>query len=112
MSADLFPRFTYPPLPSDARRAGRAISHCEAAHQVWQTQQQCLTDETLIEMEDDTTLTGTAMGHVTRVALLQQELEARAPAASPRLNSFAEEHTWDLHDDLAWGRRRRRSRRG
>ena len=110
MSTALFPRFPYQPLPADARRAGRAISQCEAAHLAWQAQQHCHTEETLIEMEDDTTLRGTAMGHVCRIALLQQELEARAPAASARFNSFAEEHTWDLHEDVAWGRRRRRRR--
>lgn len=108
MSADLFPRAAYQPLPADARRAGRAISQREAAHLVWLAHLHCQTDETLAAMEDDTTLRGTAMGHVTRIALLQQELEARAPAAAGRLALFADEHSWDLHDDLAWGRRRRR----
>jgi hypothetical protein len=88
-------------LPSDARRAGRAVSRYQTGGQVRLARVDSETDVAIGKEEALTTVTGSAMGCVVRVAKLQQQLEALAPDASGRLAFLADDHLLGMADVIA-----------
>lgn len=88
-------------LPSDARRAGRAISRYQTGGQVRLARVDTETDVAIGKEEALTAATGTAMANVVRVAKLQQELETLAPAAASRLAFLADDHMLGMADIVA-----------
>lgn len=97
-------------LPSDARRASRAISRYQTCGQVRLARVDTDTDVALGKEEAQTTVIGNAMACVVRVAKLQQQLEALAPEASGRLNYLAEDHMVGMAEVTADHRREQRRR--
>lgn len=94
-----------PILPSDGRRAGRAISRYEAQGRVRVAGTDCETDVSLAKVDSLTAVTGSAMGTVVRVAQAQKHLELLAPEASGRLAMLADDHALGLMDIAADHRR-------
>src|SRR4051794_36899361 len=97
-------------LPSDTRRAGRAISRQQAQGQVRIAQADVDTDVAIAKGDSYTAATGSAMGNVIRVAQAQRQLEQLAPEASGRLAMLADEHALTMADNLAELRRNLRRR--
>lgn len=85
------------------RRAAREMTSYQAAAQVRIARMDADTDVALAAMDDLTTAVGWGMGKVVRIARLQQDLEALAPAATGRLAYLADVHglgMGDVVDDL------------
>jgi hypothetical protein len=97
-------------LPSDARRASRAISRYQAHGQVSIAKADTDTDVTIAKGAAYTAATGAAMGNVIRVAQGQRALEQLAPEATGRLALLADEHALTMSDLLADLRRDLRRR--
>lgn len=85
-------------LPSDGRRAGRAISRYEAQGRVRVAGMDVETDVSLAKVDSLTAVTGQAMGAVVRVAQGQKHLEQLAPESSGRLAMLADDHALGLMD--------------
>lgn len=97
-------------LPSDARRAVRAISRYQTDGQVRLARVDTDTDVAIGTAEAYTHATGSAMGNVVRVAQAQRQLEQLAPEASGRLALLADDHALAMADILAGLRRDLRRR--
>jgi hypothetical protein len=97
-------------LPSDARRAGRAVSRYQAHGQVSIAKADTDTDVTIAKGDGYTAATGSAMGNVVRVAQAQRQLEQLAPEASGRLAMLADDHALSMADFLGELRRDLRRR--
>ena len=82
----------------DARRAAKQISSYQAATQVRIAHRDADTHAALAAMENLTIATGWGMGTVVRVARLQEQLEALAPAASGKLAYLADVHGFGIAD--------------
>ncbi len=83
-------------LPTDGRRAGKAVSRYEAQGLVRVAGIDIETDVSLAEVASVTAVTGSAMGAVVRVAQAQKHLELIAPEASGRLAILADDHALGL----------------
>ena len=85
-------------LPSDARRAGRAVSRYQTGGQLRTAQVDVDTDVAIGKAEAVTAVTGAAMANVVRVAQAQRHLEQLAPEASGRLALLADDHALTMAD--------------
>ena len=110
MSSNLSPYGSADLLPSDARRAGRAISHYQTGGQLRTAQVDVDTDVAIGKAAAATAVTGAAMGNVVRVAQAQRQLEQLAPEASGRLALLADDHALTMADVCADHRRALRRR--
>lgn len=97
-------------LPSDARRAGRAISRYQSGGQVRLARVDTDTDVAIGKEEALTAATGSAMGNVVRVAQAQRQLEQLAPEASGRLAMLADDHALTMAEIISDLRRELRRR--
>lgn len=88
----------HPLLPSDGRRAARAISRYGAQSRVRVAGTDYETDVALSKVDGLTAVTGHAMGGVVRVAQGQKHLELLAPEASGRLAMLADDHALGCMD--------------
>lgn len=100
MSAELS-RYGGDLLPSDARRAGRAISRYQTGGQVRLAKVDTETDVAIGKAEAVTAATGTAMANVVRVAQAQRHLEQLAPEAAGRLAFLADDHMLGMAEIVA-----------
>jgi hypothetical protein len=110
MSTDLSPYTLGGLLPSDTRRAGRALSRHHSANQLRIAKIDSDADVAIGKADADTAVTGSAMGKVVQVAQGQRALEQLAPEASGRLALLADTHALAMADYLADFRRDMRRR--
>jgi hypothetical protein len=92
-------------LPSDARRSGRRLSRMSSGRAVREASVEIETDVALTKTSSITTVTGSMMADVTRVAQAQAQFELLVPQASARLNAIADAHAIDLMEQAADHRR-------
>lgn len=97
-------------VPSDARRAARAISRYQSSARVQVAKVDSETDVALAKVDALTTATGSAMTSVLRVAQAQRNLEQLAPEAAGRLAFLADDHLLSMGDVMADLRRDLRRR--
>ena len=97
-------------VPSDVRRAARAISRYQSSAQVQVAKVDSETDIALAKVDALTTATGSAMTSVLRVAQAQRNLEQLAPEAAGRLAFLADDHLLSMGDVMADLRRDLRRR--
>lgn len=101
MPRDLLPVAGSPLLPTDGRRASRAISRGQSGAVVRQARIDQEADVAQAKLDNITNLTGQAMGAVVRVAQAQRHLEQLAPEAAARLAYLADDHMLAMGETLA-----------
>jgi predicted ArsR family transcriptional regulator len=88
-------------LPTDARRAGRAISRYQTGGQVRTAKVDTETDVAMAKADALTAVTGQAMANVVRVAQAHRQLEQLAPEAAGRLAFLADDHLLAMSETVA-----------
>lgn len=100
------PAVSIDPLGRDGRQVSRSLRHYQAGNLVRQGQIDSDTDVAVTAMQAGTYAAGTAMRDVTLVVKLEQDLEARVPAAADYLALLVGQHAWGMSDALARLQRR------